>query len=53
VHGFAGRVEHLTRRDALLAGAAAEAPTALVITAVSGTAGGRPASGRRPGTVRK
>jgi tetratricopeptide (TPR) repeat protein len=39
VPGFAGRVEHLTRLDALLAGAATEAPTAVVITAVSGTAG--------------
>ena len=39
VPGFAGRVEHLARLDALLAGAATEAPTAVVITAVSGTAG--------------
>jgi len=39
VSGFAGRAEHLARLDALLAGGAAEAPTAVVISAVSGTAG--------------
>ena len=39
VYGFAGRVEHLARLDVLLATAGAEAPTAVVITAVSGTAG--------------
>jgi tetratricopeptide (TPR) repeat protein len=39
VYGFAGRIEHIARLDALLAGAATEAPTAVVITAVSGTAG--------------
>jgi tetratricopeptide (TPR) repeat protein len=39
IHGFAGRVEHLARLDALLTAAGAEAPTAVVITAVSGTAG--------------
>jgi len=38
VPGFAGRGEHLARLDALLADAA-EAPTAVVISAVSGTAG--------------
>jgi DNA-binding SARP family transcriptional activator/tetratricopeptide (TPR) repeat protein len=38
VPGFAGRGGHLARLDALLA-TAAEAPTAVVITAVSGTAG--------------
>jgi Mrp family chromosome partitioning ATPase len=36
---FAGRVEHLSRLDTLLATALAQAPTAVVITAVSGTAG--------------
>ena len=39
VYGFAGRSEELARLDAVLAGAAAEAPTAVVISAVSGTAG--------------
>jgi len=39
VYGFAGRAEHLVRLDAVLAGVAAEAPTAVVISAVSGTAG--------------
>jgi DNA-binding SARP family transcriptional activator/tetratricopeptide (TPR) repeat protein len=39
VPGFAGRSEHLARLDALLATAAADAPTAVVISAVSGTAG--------------
>jgi len=39
VYGFAGRTAHLNRLDTLLAGAAVEAPTAVVITAVSGTAG--------------
>jgi len=43
VYGFAGRGEHLARLDAVLAGAASEAPTAVVISAVSGTAGvGKP-----------
>jgi DNA-binding SARP family transcriptional activator/tetratricopeptide (TPR) repeat protein len=37
VSGFAGRVEHLSRLDALLAGT--EAATAVMITVVSGTAG--------------
>jgi hypothetical protein len=39
VRGFAGRTGHLARLDTVLATAAAEAPTAVVITAVSGTAG--------------
>jgi tetratricopeptide (TPR) repeat protein len=39
VYGFAGRSEHLVRLDTLLAGAARDAPTAVVISAVSGTAG--------------
>ncbi len=39
VYGFAGRGDQLARLDALLAGAAAEAPTAVVISAVSGAAG--------------
>jgi DNA-binding SARP family transcriptional activator/tetratricopeptide (TPR) repeat protein len=39
VPGFAGRAEHLSRLDTLLATAPAAAPTAVVITAVSGTAG--------------
>jgi DNA-binding SARP family transcriptional activator/tetratricopeptide (TPR) repeat protein len=39
VPGFAGRTDHLTRLDTVLATAAADAPTAVVITAVSGTAG--------------
>jgi DNA-binding SARP family transcriptional activator/tetratricopeptide (TPR) repeat protein len=39
VPGFAGRTAHLARLDAVLATAAADAPTAVVITAVSGTAG--------------
>jgi len=39
VTGFAGRGEHLARLDALLAGTAAERPSGVVITAVSGTAG--------------
>jgi tetratricopeptide (TPR) repeat protein len=39
VYGFAGRVEHLARLDALLAAAGTQASTAVVITAVSGTAG--------------
>jgi tetratricopeptide (TPR) repeat protein len=39
VYGFAGRVEHLARLDTLLAAVSTEAPTAVVITAVSGTAG--------------
>jgi hypothetical protein len=43
VYGFAGRVEHLTRLDAVFAGAATEAPTAAVIITISGTAGvGKP-----------
>ncbi len=36
---FAGRAEHLSRLDGILATASAQAPTAVVITAVSGTAG--------------
>jgi tetratricopeptide (TPR) repeat protein len=39
VSGFAGRVEQLARLDARLATAGTEAPTAVVISAVSGTAG--------------
>src|SRR5262249_11761581 len=39
VYGFAGRDQHLAWLDALLADAATEAPTAVVISAVSGTAG--------------
>jgi len=39
VYGFAGRTTHLARLDGLLADVAAQAPTAVVITAVSGTAG--------------
>jgi tetratricopeptide (TPR) repeat protein len=39
VGGFAGRAEHLARLDALLGSGATEAPTAVVISAVSGTAG--------------
>jgi tetratricopeptide (TPR) repeat protein len=39
VPGFAGRAAHLARLDTVLATAAADAPTAVVITAVSGTAG--------------
>jgi DNA-binding SARP family transcriptional activator/tetratricopeptide (TPR) repeat protein len=39
VSGFAGRVEQLARLDALLATAGTAAPTAVVISAVSGTAG--------------
>ena len=39
VYGFSGRGEELARLDAVLAGATAEAPTAVVISAVSGTAG--------------
>lgn len=38
VYGFVGRVEALARLDAILAGAQ-DQPTAVVITAVSGTAG--------------
>jgi DNA-binding SARP family transcriptional activator/tetratricopeptide (TPR) repeat protein len=38
VAGFAGRIEQLARLDALFAGAAVQ-PTAVVISAVSGTAG--------------
>jgi DNA-binding SARP family transcriptional activator/tetratricopeptide (TPR) repeat protein len=37
--GFAGRTEHLARLDTLLATTAAAAPTAVVIIAISGTAG--------------
>ncbi|HVQ95048.1 MAG TPA: BTAD domain-containing putative transcriptional regulator [Mycobacteriales bacterium] len=39
VYGFAGRSDELARLDATLTAAAAEAPMAVVITAVSGTAG--------------
>jgi hypothetical protein len=39
VHGFVGRTEQLARLDRLLVGSAAKAPTAVVISAVSGTAG--------------
>jgi DNA-binding SARP family transcriptional activator len=39
VYGFVGRGDQLARLDAILAGAAAQAPTAVVISAVSGTAG--------------
>jgi tetratricopeptide (TPR) repeat protein len=39
VPGFAGRADHLVHLDTVLATAAADAPTAVVITAVSGTAG--------------
>ena len=39
IPAFAGRSEHLARLDALLSTATAAAPTAVVITAVSGTAG--------------
>jgi len=39
VPGFTGRAVHLARLDAVLAAAAADAPTAVVVTAVSGTAG--------------
>jgi hypothetical protein len=46
VSGFAGRVEQLARLDARLATAGTEAPTAVVISAVSGTAGvGKPNPG--------
>jgi tetratricopeptide (TPR) repeat protein len=39
VYAFAGRAEHLARLDTLLAGATTQAPKAVVISAVSGTAG--------------
>jgi DNA-binding SARP family transcriptional activator/tetratricopeptide (TPR) repeat protein len=39
VPGFAGRAAHLARLDTVLGTAAVQAPTAVVITAVSGTAG--------------
>ncbi len=39
VYGFAGRSDELARLDTTLTAAAAEAPMAVVITAVSGTAG--------------
>jgi len=39
VPGFAGRAGHLARLDTVLEAAAAQTPTAVVITAVSGTAG--------------
>jgi len=39
VYGFAGRGDHLARLDVLLASATGEQPTAVVISAVSGTAG--------------
>src|SRR5262249_3197238 len=39
VAGFAGRSQHLARLDALLAAAGAGEPTAVMISAVSGTAG--------------
>jgi tetratricopeptide (TPR) repeat protein len=39
VPGFAGRAAQLAHLDTVLAAAAAQAPTAVVITAVSGTAG--------------
>ncbi len=39
VPGFAGRREHLAQLDSLLTGLAAQAPTAVVVAAVSGTAG--------------
>jgi tetratricopeptide (TPR) repeat protein len=39
VSGFAGRGEHLAWLDMLLSGAATQAPAAVVISAVSGTAG--------------
>jgi tetratricopeptide (TPR) repeat protein len=39
IHGFAGRAEQLSHLDALLRSTMASAPTAVVISAVSGTAG--------------
>jgi len=39
VGAFAGRAEHLARLDALLAAGAGGAPTAVVISAIGGTAG--------------